>query len=114
MTKNDYCGIIWIVGGVQGAVEGYRETGTLEGTLRSMGKGAAKGALEGAKDGLISGMVMGGLSGAISCWQGNPSFCFVAGTTVRMSKRQGEYAAVKRFRLHAFPSLYTRACFPHR
>lgn len=33
---------------------------------------------------------------------------------IRMSKRQGEYAAVKRFRLHDFLSLYTRACFPHR
>ena len=32
----------------------------------------------------------------------------------RTSKRQGEYAAVKRFRLHDFLSLYTRACFPHR
>ena len=35
-------------------------------------------------------------------------------TSLRMSKRQGEYAAVKRFRLHDFLSLYTRACFPHR
>lgn len=33
---------------------------------------------------------------------------------VRMSKRQGEYVAVKRFRLHDFLSLYTRVCFPHR
>lgn len=47
-----------------------------------MGKGAAKGALEGAKDGLISGMVMGGVSSGISAMSGNPSFCFVAGTTV--------------------------------
>ena len=47
-----------------------------------MGKGAAKGALEGAKDGLISGMVMGGISSGISAMSGNPSFCFVAGTTV--------------------------------
>ena len=64
-------------GAVQGAVEGYKETGTLEGTLRGMGKGAAKGAVQGAQDGLLSGMVMGGISGAM-----NPSFCFVAGTTV--------------------------------
>ena len=71
-----------VTGGVQGAVEGYKETGTLEGTLRGMGKGAAKGALEGAKDGLISGMVMGGVSSGISAMSGNPSFCFVAGTTV--------------------------------
>ena len=65
------------IGAVQGAVEGYKETGTLEGTLRGMGKGAAKGAVQGAQDGLLSGMVMGGISGAM-----NPSFCFVAGTTV--------------------------------
>ena len=64
-------------GAVQGAVEGYKETGTLEGTLRGMGKGAAKGAVQGAQDGLLSGMVMGGISGAM-----NPSFCFVAGTSV--------------------------------
>ena len=64
-------------GAVQGAVEGYKETGTLEGTLRGMGKGAAKGAVQGAQDGLLSGMVMGGIGGAM-----NPSFCFVAGTTV--------------------------------
>ena len=64
-------------GAVQGAVEGYKETGTLEGTLRGMGKGAAKGAVQGARDGLLSGMVMGGISGAM-----NPSFCFVAGTSV--------------------------------
>ena len=42
-----------------------------------MGKGAAKGAVQGAQDGLLSGMVMGGISGAM-----NPSFCFVAGTSV--------------------------------
>ncbi len=65
------------VGGVQGAVEGYKETGTLEGTLQGMGRGALKGAVEGAKDGLISGMVSGAFAGAM-----NPSFCFVAGTTV--------------------------------
>ncbi|MBR5786599.1 MAG: hypothetical protein IKY41_07895 [Clostridia bacterium] len=64
-------------GAVQGAVEGYQETGTLDGTLRGMGKGALKGAVEGAKDGLISGMVSGAFAGAM-----NPSFCFVAGTTV--------------------------------
>ena len=64
-------------GAVQGAVEGYQETGTLEGTLRGMGKGAVKGAVQGAQDGLLSGMVMGGIGGAM-----NPSFCFVAGTTV--------------------------------
>ncbi len=38
-----------------------------------MGKGAVKG----AADGLISGMVSGAVAGAM-----NPSFCFVAGTTV--------------------------------
>lgn len=64
-------------GAVQGAVEGYNDTGTLEGTLRGMGHGAVKGAVEGAKDGLISGMVSGAFAGAM-----NPSFCFVAGTTV--------------------------------
>ena len=42
-----------------------------------MGKGAAKGAVQGAADGLISGMVSGAVAGAM-----NPSFCFVAGTTV--------------------------------
>lgn len=66
-----------VTGAVQGAVEGYKETGTLEGTLQGMGRGAAKGAVQGAQDGLLSGMVMGGISGAM-----NPSFCFVAGTTV--------------------------------
>ena len=66
-----------VTGAVQGAVEGYQETGTLEGTLRGMGKGAAKGAVQGAADGLISGMVSGAFAGAM-----NPSFCFVAGTTV--------------------------------
>ncbi len=66
-----------VVGGVQGAVEGYQETGTLDGALDSMKNGAMKGAVEGAKDGLISGMVTGSISGAL-----NPSFCFVAGTSV--------------------------------
>ena len=74
MTTNDFCGIIKVVvGGVQGAVEGYKETGNLDGTLRGM----IKGAVQGAQDGLLSGMVMGGIGGAM-----NPSFCFVAGTTV--------------------------------
>ena len=41
--------------------------------LRGMGKGAVKG----AADGLISGMVSGAVAGAM-----NPTFCFVAGTTV--------------------------------
>ena len=67
---------------MQGAVEGYQETGTLEGTLRGMGKGAVKGAVEGAKDGFVSGLMMGGISSGISAMSGNPSFCFVAGTTV--------------------------------
>ena len=49
----------------------------LESTLRGMGKGAVKGAVQGAADGLISGMVSGAVAGAM-----NPSFCFVAGTTV--------------------------------
>lgn len=66
-----------VTGAVTGAVEGYQETGTLEGTLKGMGKGAAKGAVQGAQDGMLSGMVMGGIGGAM-----NPSFCFVAGTTV--------------------------------
>ena len=69
-------------GAVQGAVEGYQETGTLEGTLRGMGRGAMKGAVEGAKDGLISGMVSGAFAGAAMSMSGNPTFCFVAGTTV--------------------------------
>ena len=64
-------------GAVQGAVEGYQETGTLDGTLRGIGRGAVKGAVQGAADGLISGMVSGAFAGAM-----NPSFCFVAGTTV--------------------------------
>ncbi len=42
-----------------------------------MGRGALKGAVQGAQDGMLSGMVMGGIGGAM-----NPSFCFVAGTTV--------------------------------
>ena len=42
-----------------------------------MGTGALKGAVEGAKDGFISGMMSGAVAGAM-----NPSFCFVAGTTV--------------------------------
>ena len=66
-----------VVGGVQGAVEGYQETGTLDGALDSMKNGAMKGAVEGAKDGLITGMITGSISGAL-----NPSFCFVAGTSV--------------------------------
>ena len=49
----------------------------LESTLRGMGKGAVKGAVQGAADGLISGMVSGAVAGAM-----NPTFCFVAGTTV--------------------------------
>jgi len=69
-------------GAVQGAVEGYQETGTLEGTLRGMGRGAMKGAVECAKDGLISGMVSGAFAGAAMSMSGNPTFCFVAGTTV--------------------------------
>ncbi len=63
--------------GVQSAIEGYQETWTFEGTIRGMGKGALKDAVEGAKDGLISDMVSGAFAGAM-----NPSFCFVAGTTV--------------------------------
>ena len=42
-----------------------------------MGRGALKGAVQGAQDGMLSGTVMGGIGGAM-----NPSFCFVAGTTV--------------------------------
>ena len=71
-----------VAGAVQGAVEGYQETGTLEGTLRGMGKGAVKGAVEGAQDGFVSGLVSGGISAGISSVSGNPTFCFVAGTTV--------------------------------
>lgn len=47
-----------------------------------MGNSALKGAVQGAYDGMISGMVMGGISYGISSMQGNPMFCFVAGTTV--------------------------------
>ena len=71
-----------VVGGVQGAVEGYKETGNIDGTVRGMIKGAGKGALEGAQDGMISGMISGAFSGAASSVMGNPTFCFVAGTTV--------------------------------
>ena len=65
-----------VTGAVTGAVEGYKEDGW-DGVLSGAGKGALKGAVEGAQDGLLSGMVMGGIGGAM-----NPSFCFVAGTTV--------------------------------
>ena len=47
-----------------------------------MGKGAVKGAVQGAADGMISGMVSGAFAGAAMSMSGNPTFCFVAGTTV--------------------------------
>ena len=53
MTKNDFCCIILTVEAVQGAA-----------------------------DGMISGMVSGAFAGAAMSMSGNPTFCFVTGTTV--------------------------------